>query len=96
MPSYYLGMDQGTTGTTALLLDENWHIVSSGYREHIQRFPRPGWVEQDPELLWDCFTGAAEQAFQRAGVSPSSRLGAWEYTDSTAPVRASTVMVRAW
>ena len=72
MPSYYLGMDQGTTGTTALLLDKNWHIVSSGYREHIQRFPRPGWVEQDPELLWECFTGAAEQAFQRAGVSPSS------------------------
>jgi len=42
---YFLGLDQGTTGTTALILDENWDIVSQVNCEHKQYYPKPGWVE---------------------------------------------------
>lgn len=50
---YYLGIDQGTTGTTTLILDESWNICGEGYREHKQYYPRPGWVEHDPQEIWE-------------------------------------------
>ncbi|MCZ6679684.1 MAG: glycerol kinase GlpK [Candidatus Poribacteria bacterium] len=52
-PSYILSIDQGTTGTTVLLLDARGEIVSHGYREFTQHYPRPGWVEHDPIEIWD-------------------------------------------
>jgi len=47
MPSekYILAIDQGTTGSTALLFDEEGQVVSQGYREIRQIYPKPGWVE---------------------------------------------------
>ena len=44
---YYLGIDQGTTGTTALLFSEKWNQVSMGYKEITQIYPAPGMVEHD-------------------------------------------------
>ena len=52
MGRYYLGIDQGTTGTTVLLFDENWKPCARGYQELTQHYPRPGWVEQDPVEIW--------------------------------------------
>jgi len=49
---YILAIDQGTTGTTVLLVDKNGQIVSSGYNEITQYYPMPGWVEHDPEEIW--------------------------------------------
>lgn len=51
--AYILSIDQGTTGTTALLVDAQGDIVSQGYREFAQHYPRPGWVEHDPDEIWD-------------------------------------------
>ena len=49
MPNkYYIGLDQGTTGVTTLLLDEKWNAVSRGYKEIHQFYPNAGWVEHDP------------------------------------------------
>jgi len=50
--TYYLGVDQGTTGTTALILDEQWNVRAKGYKEHTQHYPKPGWVEHDPCEIW--------------------------------------------
>src|SRR2546421_433770 len=47
-----LAIDQGTTGTTVLLVDETANVVARGYREVATSYPRPGWVEQDAENLW--------------------------------------------
>jgi len=44
-----LAIDQGTTGTTVLLLDRRGRLVSRGYEELPQHFPKPGWVEHDPQ-----------------------------------------------
>ena len=43
-----LALDQGTTGSTALVVDEGGRVLGRGYRELTQHFPEPGWVEHDP------------------------------------------------
>jgi glycerol kinase len=57
-----LAIDQGTTGTTCLLCDDELRVVSRGYRELPQHFPRPGWVEHDPEEIWETVVAAAADA----------------------------------
>ena len=47
-----LAIDQGTTGTTCLALDDDFRVTGRGYRELPQHFPRPGWVEHDPDEIW--------------------------------------------
>lgn len=69
MAKYFLGVDQGTTGTTVLILDGNWNCLARGYKEHAQIYPRPGWVEHDPMEIWQCVLDAVRQAVERAGVT---------------------------
>jgi glycerol kinase len=52
MNRYTLGLDQGTTGTFAGLMNAEGVLVSSAYLAHQQQYPQPGWVEQDPNELW--------------------------------------------
>jgi glycerol kinase len=63
-----LAIDQGTTGTTCLVVDEELQIRGRGYRELPQHFPRPGWVEHDPEEIWESVLSAADEAVRAAGV----------------------------
>ena len=74
MAKYYLGLDQGTTGTTAILFDEQFRQVSRGYREIRQIYPQPGWVEHDALDIWDSACAAVDQALQRAGAAGSDIL----------------------
>jgi glycerol kinase len=57
-----LAIDQGTTGTTCLVVDEGLNVVRRGYAELPQHFPRPGWVEHDPDEIWHSVLEAAEAA----------------------------------
>src|SRR5712672_1057564 len=57
-----LSIDQGTTGTTCLLVDEELSIRGRGYAELPQHYPQPGWVEHDPHEIWQSVLTAAEQA----------------------------------
>jgi glycerol kinase len=66
---FYLGLDQGTTGTTALLLDDKWNIAAHGYKEHTQIYPESGWVEHDPLEIWNAILYAIDQALKEAGAS---------------------------
>ncbi len=50
--SHVLAIDQGTTGSRAIVFDRRGRIVASAYEEFPQYFPRPGWVEHDPEEIW--------------------------------------------
>jgi glycerol kinase len=47
-----LAIDQGTTGTTCILYDTEAQIIAKAYREITQFYPRAGWVEHDPEEIW--------------------------------------------
>ncbi len=70
MPFYYLGIDQGTTLTTAILTNENWQIVAKASKAHRQYYPKPGWVEHDPvEIYENCIAAAAEALSQIPGAS---------------------------
>jgi glycerol kinase len=55
-------VDQGTTGTTCLALDDDLRVTGRGYRELPQHFPRPGWVEHDPDEIWATVTESARDA----------------------------------
>jgi glycerol kinase len=64
-----LAVDQGTTGTTCLVVDEGLRTIGRGYREIRQSFPQPGWVEHDPIEIWESVLATAEQALADAGVA---------------------------
>ena len=50
---YILAIDQGTTGTTMMLIDRRGNILHKYYHQFRQMYPKPGWVEHDPELIWE-------------------------------------------
>lgn len=52
MPQYILSIDQGTTGTTTLLIDHDLNVRAKVNHEFPQHYPKPGWVEHDPEEIW--------------------------------------------
>jgi glycerol kinase len=64
-----LAIDAGTTGVTVLLVDERGAVRGRGYREFPQHFPRPGWVEHDPQDWWRATLDSAGDALSAAGVS---------------------------
>ncbi len=63
-----LSIDAGTTGITALVLGADARIRASGYREFPQHFPKPGWVEHDPDEIWTATLQACDEALANAGL----------------------------
>src|SRR5687768_2986940 len=61
-PRLIAAIDQGTTGTTVLVLDEYENVVGRGYSEIPQSYPQPGQVEHDPESIWNSVLTALAQA----------------------------------
>src|SRR4029453_4706810 len=70
-PDVILAIDQGTTGTTSLVVDEELRVLGRGYREIRQYFPKAGWVEHDPDEIWESVLVTAEEALARAGIRPT-------------------------
>ncbi|HLG20478.1 MAG TPA: glycerol kinase GlpK [Bdellovibrionota bacterium] len=66
---YVLAIDQGTTGSTALLFDSKTRLVTKAYREFAQHYPKPGWVEHDPEEIWTITLAVAREALTAANIS---------------------------
>ena len=69
MSKYILGIDQGTTGVTAMLFDKDLAPISRGYCEIEQFYPQNGWVEHDPENIWESVKNAAAEAMKNANAS---------------------------
>jgi glycerol kinase len=67
---YILAIDQGTTGSRAIVFDRRGRAVASAYQEFKQYFPRPGWVEHDPEEIWLSVHNTIQEVL--AGVPGSS------------------------
>lgn len=65
---YILSIDQGTTGTTAILWDREGLAMARVNREHRQHYPRPGWVEHDAEEIFENVLTTAAEALQEAGA----------------------------
>ena len=73
--THILAIDQGTTGSTALLFDKGGRALSSAYRELHQVYPRPGWVEHDPKELLSTSLVVAREALEKEGVGLSDVCG---------------------
>ena len=67
---YILALDQGTTSSRAIVFDHDGGIVAVAQKEFEQIFPRPGWVEHDPDEIWSSQIGVASEAISRAGLTP--------------------------
>ena len=75
MPDYLLGIDVGTTGTKALLIDTSGKVVASATKEYPLHTPRPGWAEQDPADWWRGTVDAIREVMAKAGARPEEVRG---------------------
>jgi glycerol kinase len=71
-PSYVLAIDQGTTSSRAILFDRRLRVVSAAQKEFTQHFPKPGWVEHDPEEIWKTVVATCRSALRKARVDARS------------------------
>lgn len=69
MGSHILAIDQGTTSSRALVFDAAMNVVGQGQKEFAQHFPQSGWVEHDPEDIWESVDYAIRTALKRARLS---------------------------
>ena len=70
MAKYILSIDQGTSSSRAILFDKNANIVSKAQEEFTQIYPQKGWVEHDPEEIWQSIKNVISQALKTSEVSP--------------------------
>lgn len=68
MDQVILALDQGTTSSRAILFDRAGRLVATAQEEFPQIYPQPGWVEHDPEAIWDTQLRTARAVLQKAGV----------------------------
>ncbi len=69
--NYILALDQGTTSSRAIIFDHAGRVVGQSSREFRQIYPRPGWVEHDPEEIWSSQIEVARKALQDTGLAAS-------------------------
>ncbi|MDX1381733.1 MAG: FGGY family carbohydrate kinase, partial [Xanthomonadales bacterium] len=67
--SFVLAIDQGTTGSTALLFSREGTVVGRAYSEFRQHYPKPGWVEHDPEEIWQVSLQVMAAALADSGIA---------------------------
>ncbi|MEU6580956.1 glycerol kinase GlpK [Nocardia sp. NPDC046763] len=71
MRRYVAAIDQGTTSSRCIVFDHHGRIAGVAQREHEQIFPRPGWVEHDPESIWRNTESVIAEALQSCGIGPA-------------------------
>ena len=69
MEKYIMALDQGTTSSRTILFDKKGNIVSQANKEFEQIFPKPGWVEHNPEEIWMTQVLTMEEVMRDAGIS---------------------------
>lgn len=67
---YVLAFDQGTTSSRAIVFDDSSNIVAVAQKEFTQIYPKPGWVEHNPDEIWSTQIGVAAEAVAKAGIEP--------------------------
>ncbi len=72
---HVISIDQGTTGSTVLVLDEQLQVRGRGYQEFRQIYPKPGWVEHDPEEIWASVTAALTKAMTGIDAASVAAIG---------------------
>jgi len=69
---YILALDQGTTSSRAIIFDHSGTIVAQSNQEFEQIYPRPGWVEHNPEDIWSSQMNVARKVMQTTNLDASA------------------------
>lgn len=80
---YILSIDQGTTGSRAVVYDRNGRVVVSAYREFPQFFPQPGWVEHDPEQIWESVNTSIQKVLKKIPKGSIAAIGITNQRETT-------------
>ncbi|MDY3983081.1 MAG: glycerol kinase GlpK [Veillonellaceae bacterium] len=72
---YIMALDAGTTSNRAIIFDENSKVVSVAQQEFTQIFPKPGWVEHDPDEIWSTMKSVMQEALKQSDLSPRDIAG---------------------
>jgi glycerol kinase len=91
-----LAIDSGTTGVTAIAVDDEGKIVARGYQEFPQHFPQPGWVEHDLEEIWTAVQSSVSQVIEKVGqgfealgiTNQRETIGLWDKQTLQSPRNA--------
>jgi len=75
MKKFILALDQGTTSSRAIVFDKNGIPVSTAQKEFTQHYPKPGWVEHNPEEIWSTQAAVAREAMTGAGIESRNIAG---------------------
>src|SRR6202142_3068475 len=75
MSGHILVIDQGTTSTRAIVFGPDATPIASEQQEFRQIFPKPGWVEHDPEDIWRSTLATAREALAKADLAPAALAG---------------------
>lgn len=78
-----LAIDQGTTGSRAVVYDRRGRTVAAAYEEFPQRFPKPGWVEHDPEDIWRSVLGPVQRVLAEVPGKAIAALGIANQRETT-------------
>jgi len=81
--SYILAIDQGTTGSRAIVFDRRGRTVSCAYEEFPQHFPKPGWVEHDPEEIWRSVRRTIQKALESVPGRSIAAIGITNQRETT-------------
>ena len=73
--AYILTIDQGTTSSRALIVDENLRLLATDQREFTQYYPQSGWVEHDPEEIWSTVISTVQGALAKADIRAGMLAG---------------------
>lgn len=72
MKTYLLAIDEGTTGTTAVIMDSELNLIAESSVDFPQHFPKPGWVEHDPKEIWKAVGESVTAAIKKSGIDGKS------------------------
>ena len=75
MTDYLIAIDQGTSSSRTVVFDKTGSAVASAQREFPQIYPRPGWVEHDPEAIWATVVDVTRDAVGESGITPADVAG---------------------
>jgi len=71
MGQHILAIDQGTTSSRSIIFAPDGTIIAIAQQEFSQQYPKDGWVEHDPEEIWESVTTTMKQVFDKCSISPS-------------------------
>lgn len=80
---YILAVDQGTTGSRAIVYNRSGKIITSAYREFPQYFPQPGWVEHDPEEIWKSVFYSIDAVLRKVNPKNIAAIGITNQRETT-------------